>query len=1002
MRYLLVALLLVSAASVQVTVESVNCTEVWHGVVDTSLSIPVNFEFKALAPYLGDRDPVILLRGETPTTTVWGGSFYNVSLVYMAGLAYSGRWDRDLRYEITVDYWSGFWNLSLYRCTATWRHDNYTWTETRHYYQVNREPPRKRETLTFTVSQGRVSHSETRYLSVSLRPDRHGYSPLCAELPSKNTWPNCGRSFTGENVVLSGSSPGLWTALGINGLEPGFAASRYGVNATVPNPWHYTDSSWRVGGDYPFNTAIVATDVGSRYIDDVYNLPFSSTVVINVLAVPTDWGRVEFRPPKPTPLYISRVIQLPPDAFVENPPETFLVHLAGNATWIGNGWIWKWTLAAVAYKTPFNMTPYVAVWNRPGDFKMINKNLVIYMPLGSLAVFDSAVFWRLDLGNQTWVGSYPATYLRVVDQNGVLLADHYEEAGAKGKLAYGGSSGLWAKFAAAVDESFREVTTAWYAPPNPCKQWPQQIFNCVYSQHVFTKVNGSWVGYSRIGERGRGWPMNKLVLVDWLIPSHPRVCGQDGFLDFMHLVAGDPVLYYQRPYHLRVWSFNPETGNWDIPGNCTHPPPHQVSMLGAVYGLSQYRNTTKRPYGGPLHQQTAQGAFYNYLFEGVDGYERPAGWTDALPLGISSMVPNSSAPWALFLVPTTACASLICTELKPTLWGPAPGPTADLALGGAGYSFLLVYLGEAKRSTVRVYVEMGHVLEKARDGVRHRWVRDYLLAEVDRYWRPLDAVYVGPRWAVDYRPLSACERLELGVDAIYVTPVNWTGPVQVVVEEDGRRYSFVFFVSNDVSYRVATDTPASASFTTPYLNTTVYFFLNGVPYFHGVNALGEGGRQSQFTCVSAPVQTRSFLGSSDYTSQLAASGDFWGRIELYGSLRVENLFSRPRFELADPRRGLVKITADDPVYGFAFYRMESGAWQKIAEVGGRCVVVNASRIYPWDSVLVLPLVRQELTARPGDVITLWRPATATLFKTWADEAGYPRGAGSVLEVVGIC
>jgi len=51
---------------------------------------------------------------------------------------------------------------------------------------------------------------------------------------------------------------------------------------------------------------------------------------------------------------------------------------------------------------------------------------------------------------------------------------------------------------------------------------------------------------------------------------------------------------------------------------------------------------------------------------------------------------------------------------------------------------------------------------------------------------------------------------------------------------------------------------------------------------------------------------------------------------------------------------------------------------------------------------VLPLVRQELTARPGDVITLWRPATATLFKTWADEAGYPRGDGSVLEVVGIC
>ena len=995
MRYLLAALLLVSAASAQVVLEDVNCTEVWRGEVDTTVSVPVHFLFDALAPYFSDRYPFVIFPGEPSTTTVWGYRFYNASRAYVAGVADSGRWDRDLRYEIAVEYWSGSWNLTRYRCTATWRYGSYTWTETRYYYKVEKAPPRKSETVAFTVPRDRVSHFEIRRLAVSARPDRRGYSPLCAELPSKNTWPNCGVPFTGENVVLSGSSPSWWKALEINGLRPGSVVSRYGVNATIPDPWYYTDMDYTA-------VAMVRTDMGFDTIRRVYNLPFSSTITIRVRAVPAEWGSVEFRSPKSIPLYISRVVAT--NDVRARPPETFLVGVAGNATWVGDRWVWNWTLASIAQKSPFMLTPYVAVdvgftlydyWI--SSLSIIGRNVKIYVPLGSITRFRSAVFWRLE-ERGVWIGSR-GTYLRAVDNNGVLLADHYEEAGARGKLAVDGRGS-----AAAVDSSMWEVVTAWYAPPDPCRQWPDQLIHCVYSQHVFTKVNGSWVGYSRIGRPGSQWPMNRLVLVDWLIPSQPFICGVDRFRDFMNLVAGDPVLHYWHTYRLRTWMFNPQTGDWDIESTCILPPPHEVSMLGAVYGLSQYRNTTKDEYGAyPLYQQTAQGFFYNYVFVGANGDEKPAGWTDALPLGISSMVPNSTGPWALFLVPTTACASLICTELKPTLWGPAPGPTADLALAGTGYSFLLVYLGEETRERrVRIYVEMGYVAERARDGMRHRWVRDYLLAEVDRYWRPLDAVYVGPRWAVDYRPLSACQPLELGVDAVYVAPVNWTGPVQVIVEEDGRRYYFVFFVSNDVSYRIVTDTPAPARLTAPFLNTTLYFYLAGVPYFHGVNALGEGGRQRQHVCVQAPVQTRSLFGGFDYASQLAASGDFWGRVELYGSLRVESLFSRPRFELADPRRGLVRITAEGPVYGFAFYLMRNGTWSKVDGVGGRCVVVNASRIYPWDPVLVLPLVRQELTARPGDVITLWRPATATLFKTWADEAGYPKEAKSVLEVVGIC
>jgi len=47
-------------------------------------------------------------------------------------------------------------------------------------------------------------------------------------------------------------------------------------------------------------------------------------------------------------------------------------------------------------------------------------------------------------------------------------------------------------------------------------------------------------------------------------------------------------------------------------------------------------------------------------------------------------------------------------------------------------------------------------------------------------------------------------------------------------------------------------------------------------------------------------------------------------------------------------------------------------------------------------------VGQELAARPGDMVTIWRPETALLFKTWADLVGYPKGAKSVLVVVRSC
>jgi len=1040
MRHVLLLIIVAMVTPAQVVVEGVNCSAVWSGTVTTNKQLPVEFSFNTLAPFGSGDGGYYVFPEIRNTATVWDTVFFNASMAYIAERATRGKWENELRYAVVVEYWRPEpWNLTRYKCTAVLRYGNTSWTEERYYWLVNGEPSRETQTLLFIIHQDEVSKAETRHLAASIRPDRYSnwYSPLCSHLPDVSAWPNC-RQFTGENIATSGSSPVQWKALEINGKTPGSTASMYGVNATAPTPWHYTDSSLKIGGDYPRNTATVVTDIAAVYIGDVSSLPFSSFVKIEVLAVPVKWGWVELRPPKPIPLYISRVIQIqlplyasPYDprstpqstSFALNPPQTFLVDLVGNATWVGSSWTWNWTLAAVAYKTPFLLMPYIAlfvdlrrgVWDgRYANLTMMGKDPVrLYMPLGSLSFLYATVLWRLDMENRSvWVGSFPATYLRAVDQNGVLLTDHYEEAGARGKLTYeigveppatapSTKEVKWMGFAAAVDESLRDVVTAWYAPPDPCKQWPTRFFHCVYSQHVFTKVNGTWTGNSRIGEPGRQWPWNKLSLVDWMTVKTYDVC--KGAVDFMHVTAGDPTLFYWHVYRLRTYAFNPNTGDWDMPGECNSAVPHEVSMLGTVYGTSQYRNTTRDAHGDyRLYQQTAQGNFFNYYFDAVGGGEKPAGWTDALPLGVSSLVSNSTASWALFLVPTTACNSLICTEFRPTLWGPAPSPIADLALGGAGYSFLLLYLNKTKTSTVRIYVEMGYVVERTRDGVRHRWVRNYLLAEVRRVWRPLDAVYVGPGWHVDHQPLSACQPLELGVEAIYVTPLNWRGPIQVVVEEDGKRYFFAFFVSNAVSYRISTDTPAPTRLTAPLLNTTVLLYLSGVPYFHGINAFGEGGRQSQFTCTLAPVSASSLLGGFDSAAQLKTAGDFWGEIELFGALSVRPLFSRPLLELVDPRRGLVGITAEGPVRGFAFYQMGNGTWWKITEVGGRCVIINASMIFPWDPVLILPLVGQDLTARPGDAVTLWRPTTAMVYKTWADAVGYLKEAKSRLKVVGTC
>ena len=103
------------------------------------------------------------------------------------------------------------------------------------------------------------------------------------------------------------------------------------------------------------------------------------------------------------------------------------------------------------------------------------------------------------------------------------------------------------------------------------------------------------------------------------------------------MLYGDYALFYDHVYRLRTWAFNPATGDFDVPSELVIRGA-RVSLVSLATSLGEYRNTTRD--NAKLFYYTSSpyyGQFYNYLFEGVSNWELPAGWTDALPLGLAGM-----------------------------------------------------------------------------------------------------------------------------------------------------------------------------------------------------------------------------------------------------------------------------------------------------------------------------------------------------------------------------
>jgi hypothetical protein len=916
---------------------TLTCTVESSTTVDTTDDIRVSFKFESIAPVL----PGKVIR-------------FTNNLIYSP--ADSAQWDEPLEFRVALEHYAPnqSWRIDRYRCV----YNNGGNVEVGYYDVVAQRPERRTTITTFTVPPTAAEHEA----STSVRASRPLEGSYCSAPPTVESWPNCPTTRPDPNKVSVSYFD--WQAVQVNGRRPGDVVEAYGVNATIPDPWEYGINS-DVG-----TFSYVEVD-GRRYGPDVRDAPVQSSVHLHMVGMPKRWGEVKVRGAPNMPVYVVKLVRSfsdPPTAFCR--PPTCIVMDWVNITQLkrscdrhgGQAYIYDALVAVRSGYTISEWADFLYGYPVTDTSYRYNVSPEIYLPLGSVYLATVEVSWApvefsIYLINR-FDDSSGTPYLRVFGSN-----TYYEDVASRGKvngpLETAGAGWLWreTKVAVAVDQSVRSIELGAYV-------WPVPLFWGRYTP-VITRQTYSFYCLSQNREI-QVWLTSSIWPTDGLLKNHPDISG-GRYVDMLRLFYGEPVVYY--------WG--------------------QGDQYGAVsvHTDRRYRQTTA----------DAAGQAKLYHVAGIAP-------TDAGMLDISWPMPqtigggggggggtDTVSPWLVWLVPTAACRSMFCTSLSPELVGPLPPTTGDRALPNAGYSIMLMYLGNSSRHRIKVYIEDGYVISSG-PPISVSRVRNYTLVEIDKEWEPLEAVVVGPGWRVPYRRLSPCDTMPVHASTIYATP-DKLGPVKIIVEDNGVNSTYVFHVTDKVKYRITTRMPAPESVTATPFNMTAYITLGGVPYYHALYGFGEGGRLTPPACTSTWF--------SNYpASQLYVSGDFWGSFGLANTLlqpvNIQYVYSKPRLELVEPWRGLVRVRAEGPVAGFAFYAQRGGTWVKIGEAGGSCLLVNASRLFPWDPVLVLPLVEQELDAAPGSTVAIWRPETALLFKTWADAVGYPKGARSELKIVGTC
>jgi hypothetical protein len=884
---------------------------------------------------------------------VFPGSSISFTDIFVYAAANSVKWDEQLKFNVTLEHYIPYqrWGIGQYRCV----YNNSGNVEERFYEVVEKIPNRTRTVLTFTVSATAADYSSSASVKVTV-PLSGSY---CSELPTVDSWPDC-PAFEPDPNKVSVDYPGSWRALMVNGYAAGQTVVENGVNATIPKPWNYgIYSSDGVTFSY------VEVD-GNKYEPNAVNdVAVSSSVSLYMVGMPKEWGTVKLIGAS-VPVYVETdMVTNKNPADVCRPPSCFVL-----------AWI-NLTTACPAMYQKHGLRSYLFLAVRSGYMIVETAKFSccgaqeIRLPLGSVYTAEVSVEWspsdfidiylvnRFDAGSAT-------PYLRIIENS-----TYYEQIARSGKVngpletATPGYSVTNTKVAIAVDKSLRSMKLCWYVWPMPS----------IYGSHNLWDEPWLWIADL--------WACGKTVRVDitpWLteaLKRNHRDISRGLYLDLLRFLYGEPTTYY--------WGSGDQYGAVSV-----HTDPRYDRTTADASGRVKLYHTTGIAPTDVATLIIIPAPYNATTIGGSDGSQPPP--------------PPQLPKWLVFAVPTTACRTMFCTSLSPEVLGPLPPVAGDRALPNFGYSIMLMYIGEAGRHRVKVYVEDGYVISSG-PPINVARAKNYKLVEIDKEWKPLEAVIAGPGWWVPYRRLGPCETMPVSASSIYATP-DRADFVKIIVEDGGANFTYIIRVTDSVMYHISAHTPAPASLSTTPFDVTAYITLGGVPYYHAVYGYGEGGRLSPPACASTRF-------SNHRASQLFISGDFWGSFGLahmpLKPVNIRYIYTKPRLELVEPWRGLVKVKADGPVAGFAFYAQRNGTWVKIGEVSTKvgneyrgCVLVNVSKIYPWDPILVLPLVEQELDAAPGSTVAIWRPETALLFKTWADVVGYPKGARSELDVVRIC
>ncbi|MCX8136500.1 hypothetical protein [Pyrobaculum aerophilum] len=330
--------------------------------------------------------------------------------------------------------------------------------------------------------------------------------------------------------------------------------------------------------------------------------------------------------------------------------------------------------------------------------------------------------------------------------------------------------------------------------------------------------------------------------------------------------------------------------------------------------------------------------------------------------------PSPSGFVALWLVPVVPCGGVYCTSVNSMF----VGYVDQYAFPGRSYALVVAPAstdGKVHDVDVEIYVEAKAV----RDGNRWRTARggvgEFLYFKGKLRFTPEGGQYY---LVLPNRTLPARLMATVNDVGYFITP-----------EDAGtcaREYRIrVKYLNKEevVTYHV-TRAVLNATYYTPLLGQVDYVKpnLRGVVKHDLCGRTAYAAYRPEFLMHSAytEVATRplSWVMAVDYAHIMPTYA-------LTDLLSYAARYYPVSPGAADSSSNTLRLSGD--VAGWAVYLYRGGTWRRVQSVNCSNAVLDLSQVWPWDPVMVVPLVRARFEVRSGDSLTLPWPQAA-LYARW--------------------